>query len=105
MINTLISILAAIKDIYLSMVDSLTSFVETLIQVEQDINALCSMDSGSMVYQFIGHFRYLVGDVIYLGFWAVIIIGVNMMLFNLGRIALKAMDNGLAAKINFKFKP
>jgi len=39
-----------------------------------------------------------------LGFWAVIIIGTNMMLFNLARIALKSMDNGLVTKIKFKFK-
>jgi len=104
MIDTMISILTTIKDIYLSMVDSLNSFVDILIQVEQDINALCGLDSGSMVYKFIGHFRYLVGDTIYLGFWAVIIIGANMMLFNLARIALKAFDNGLATKLKFKFK-
>jgi len=104
MINTIIDIISTIKDIYLSMVNSLNSFIDTLITVEQDINALCNMDSGSMVYTFIGHFRYIVGDVIYLGFWAVIIIGTNMMLFNLARIALKSMDNGLVTKIKFKFK-
>lgn len=104
MINTIIDILVTIKDIYLSMVSSLNSFVDTLISVEQDINALCNMNSGNMVYKFIGHFRYLVGDTIYLGFWAVILVGVNMMLFNLARIALKAMDNGLVSKIKFKFK-
>jgi|GEM_PF-3850184 len=104
MINTIVGILTMIRDIYLSMVDSLNSFVDALVQVEQDINALCSMDSGSMVYKFIGHFRYLVGDVIYLGFWAVIIIGVYMLLFNLARVAIKAFDNGLATKLKFKFK-
>lgn len=104
MIDTIIGILTTIRDIYLSMVDGLNTFVNTLIGVEADIDALSSIGSGNTVHAFIGHFRYLVGDPIYLGFWVVIFIGSNMLLFNLGRIVVKAFDSGLATKVKFRFK-
>lgn len=103
MIQSIIDILSAIKEIFTSMVDTLGEFVNTLTEVENNISDLVNL-KGGMVYTFIGHFRYLVGDVIYLGFYAIIVIGANMLLFNLARIVIKSFDSGVIAKIPFKFK-